>query len=429
MVRRLLWVLLVVAFMISTFGVVYGAKGNVTLTFGAHQAGVPISGVDQKIAKVFEKETGIKIDFQIVPDAQWRDLLKVKLASGEAPDIFLVDADPFSLNDRIRPAGNCIDLSKEEFISRMDPVFLPSVSYNGKVYGLSIFGGVKIWVYYYDKALFKKLNLEPPKNYGEFKKVCQTIKDAGVVPVYECLSNSWHQVLPLFEIGATYEKTHPKLYERLNTNKMKITDLPELEKTLAQLKEFANLGFYNKDFMTANFDDGYKVMAEGKAGMFMAGLGWREQMEALYPGTSENIGIFIMPWCDNQILNVNPAGNARFGNKKSKHVKEVLEYFRFLTRHDILQMRQDLDPLTLVLNWPEIPSRLPADIQALFKNAKQGTVMQYGVKYIDSQWMDVGKDIEAMYAGALTPKQVVARIQKRRDEQAALQKDPDWIKK
>jgi raffinose/stachyose/melibiose transport system substrate-binding protein len=67
-------------------------KSNVTLTFAGHNAGIPISGVDQKIAKMFEEETGIKIDFQVIPDAQWRDLLKVKLASGEAPDIFLADA-------------------------------------------------------------------------------------------------------------------------------------------------------------------------------------------------------------------------------------------------------------------------------------------------------------------------------------------------
>ncbi len=42
-------------------------------------------------------ETGIKIDFQITPDDQWRDLLKTKLDSGEAYDIMCVDADPLSL--------------------------------------------------------------------------------------------------------------------------------------------------------------------------------------------------------------------------------------------------------------------------------------------------------------------------------------------
>lgn len=63
-----------------------GKKG-VTLTFGSHQSGLPTTGIVQDLAKEFEEETGIKVDFQISPDAQWRDLIKVKMDSGEAPDI------------------------------------------------------------------------------------------------------------------------------------------------------------------------------------------------------------------------------------------------------------------------------------------------------------------------------------------------------
>lgn len=41
-----------------------GSGDSVTLTFGSHQSGLPTSGVVQDLAKDFEKETGIKIDFQ-----------------------------------------------------------------------------------------------------------------------------------------------------------------------------------------------------------------------------------------------------------------------------------------------------------------------------------------------------------------------------
>lgn len=59
-------------------------SGKVTLTFGTSQSGIPRTGIMQTLAKEYEQETGVKIDFQVVPDAQWRDLIKVKLASGEA---------------------------------------------------------------------------------------------------------------------------------------------------------------------------------------------------------------------------------------------------------------------------------------------------------------------------------------------------------
>ena len=48
------------------------------------------------------------------------------------------------------------------------------------------------------------------------------------------------------------------------------------------------------------------------------------------------------------------------------------------------------------------------------------------MKYIDPQFMDTGKDIEAMYTGAMTPEEVMENISRRRAEQAELQKDPAW---
>lgn len=68
-----------------------GSAKKVTLTFGSHQSGLPTTGTVQELAKDFEKETGIKVDFQISPDAQWKDLVRVKLNSGEAPDILCID--------------------------------------------------------------------------------------------------------------------------------------------------------------------------------------------------------------------------------------------------------------------------------------------------------------------------------------------------
>ncbi|MEY8746846.1 hypothetical protein AB9M62_47705 [Bacillales bacterium AN1005] len=52
--------------------------------------------------------------------------------------------------------------------------------------------------------------------------------------------------------------------------------------------------------------------------------------------------------------------------------------------------------------------------------------MQAAVKYIDPQWMDIGKDISGMFAGAMTPDQILQNIDKRRAEQAKVLKDEAW---
>ena len=59
---------------------------------------------------------------------------------------------------------------------------------------------------------------------------------------------------------------------------------------------------------------------------------------------------------------------------------------------------------------------------------KSGAVMQVSVSYIDPQWMQIGKDMQDMFLGQLTPKQVLQNVDKRRAEQASAQKDPAWAK-
>ncbi|MDV4150336.1 ABC transporter substrate-binding protein [Clostridium sp. AL.422] len=401
---------------------------SITLTFGSHQSGLPTSGIVQDLAKEFEEETGIKIDFQISPDAQWRDLLKVKLDSGEAPDIFAADADPLNLVTRVNPEKYVLDVSNEEWVSRMDPNVLPSISYKDKVYGIT-FPGKKMYFYVYNKEIFNKLGLEVPTTYEEFKKVSQAIKDSGITPIYEATQNGWHQVLPLFETGGMYQQKHEDLYEKLNTNEVDLDSIPELLTIIKQLKEFADLGFYGDDFLSNSVENAKGVIANEEAAMFMAESAWRNEVKADYPDfDTDKLGIFVMPWGDNQAIGVNPASNAYFINKNGKNTEAALKFFEFLARPENLKKRLEGQPGLSELCWPEVESRYSEEDQAYIDSLEKGMVVQVGVKYIDSQWMEVGKDLEAMYTGALTPEEVLKTIMDRRTEQAELQKDEYWDK-
>jgi len=436
MMKRITLTILSLLLMISTAvlagcgtneTVTQGEKGSaVTLTFGTHQSGIPRTGIIQEMAKDFEKETGIKIDFQVVPDAQWRDLIKAKLASGEAPDIFNVDVDPLSLHGNIRPEENAMDLTNEEFAGRMSKEILPSVSYNGKVYGIS-YAPTKIWYVYYNKKIFADLGIQPPTNYAEFKAISQKIKDAGITPFYQAPASGWYQVLPLFETGPNYEKSQPGVYEKLNNNEMKVQDLKQLETVITQLKEFADLGFFGENFLSNTVEGGINAFGSGKAAMILRVPGTEAEIAKAYPDMQGNMGFFVMPWGDNQIIGINPGGSgAMFGNNKSKHKEEILTFFRWMTKKENLQRVFDGGEGNLTICWPEIQPKLTQDYIDYESSHEKGTVMQAAVKYIDPQWMDIGKDLSGMFAGALTPKQVLENIDKRRAEQAKVQKDPAW---
>jgi len=163
--------------------------------------------------------------------------------------------------------------------------------------------------------------------------------------------------------------------------------------------------------------------------MYISESAWRDEVKVEYPDfDTSKLGIFVMPWGDNQVIGVNPAANAYFINKDSKNVEEATLFFEFLARPENLQKRLDGQPGLSEVCWPEIKGKYSAEDQAYIDSHEKATVMQVGVNYIDSQWMDVGKDLESMYTGSLTPEGVLETIINRRTEQAELQKDPSWIK-
>lgn len=399
------------------------SKKNITITFGSHQSGLPSSGIVQKIAQEYEQKTGVKIDFQITPDAQWKDVIKTKLATGEAPDMFCVDTG--TLEQEYHVSKNCADLTNESWVSRMDKTAIPMVTVNDKVYAIS-FPGYKVWWYYYNKKMFSDLGLKAPTSYQEFKDVCAKIKATGVTPIYEAVQDGWHQQLPLYETGGFYSSKYPNLYNDLNTHKKTLNDIPELKTVVTEMQEFAKLGYFGSDYMSNSVANDEKAFADGKAAMVLEGFGWEQQLNKDFPDTTGNVGFFVMPWADSQVLGISPPSNGYLINANSKYVTEAKAFFSYLAQPEVLKERLEGDPSALALCWPEIPAKYPKSYSDYIDTLKKEIVMQVAVPYTGMEWMDVGKDVAAMYSGAMTPDTLIKNMQQRIDDQAKLMKDPNW---
>ena len=64
----------------------FQAQEPVTLTYMASQGWIPDAEIE--LGAQFEEETGIHVDYQIVPADQYFTLLQTRLNTGEATDIF-----------------------------------------------------------------------------------------------------------------------------------------------------------------------------------------------------------------------------------------------------------------------------------------------------------------------------------------------------
>ena len=379
-------------------------------------------------AKRFEKEAGIKVSFSIYAPHVYFRALQTMLASGEAADIFLMQSTRWYLGSEIDPEKWCIDLTSEEWTKRLKTEWLPAVSYKGRVYGLIVWDDTLGWVYTYNDRIFRRLGLSAPRTYAEFVAVCERIKRAGIVPIYEPGASRWHTSLTFFEMGATFEERDPGLYERLNANKLKFADYPPFHRALGQILSAANRGFFGNDFMADTIEGSKTALLSGAAAMTLNKIGFARSVLKTNPDSgAQTWGMFPIPWLDNSTVSIERSAPTWFGNAKSRDRAAVLQFFRFLTRDDNLYRYASEQPEGISLSFPTRPVPLLPNEQAFVGSARLGgEPFQGGVKYIMTQWMEIEADFESMLAGALSPVGFLSAVDARRANMAAAARDPAW---
>jgi raffinose/stachyose/melibiose transport system substrate-binding protein len=399
----------------------------VTLSYLASQDW--IKEAELELAEKFEAETGIHVDYQIVPADQYFNILTTKLNAGEGPDIFGGQSGKSDIKLQLNVEENAVPLTGEEWVQRMNPLSVDQVSLDGVVYVLTIWdtlGGS--WLIVYNKDIFAEHGLSIPTTYAEFAAINQTLLDAGITPIYEPVADGWHHVLWFPEIGPVYEAASPGLVEKLNANEAKFADDPTMLLALTQLLETYELGYFGEDALSNEFVNTEAALASGEYAMTVNRFGLPDQIATAFPEVSvDSFGFFLMPLADNQIWNTNPGGPSKFIYSGSENIEAAKSYFEYLTRQENLQYMLDNEPQFALLNFEGVSYELTAEQQASVDTySDQGTVYQIAVNYLNPQWMDMGQDLVAMFTGAATPEDVLKNIDQRRTDMATTASDPGW---
>jgi raffinose/stachyose/melibiose transport system substrate-binding protein len=399
-----------------------------TITYIASQNWVLDS--EMELAKKFEAETGVHVDFQIIPSDQYFNVLETKLeAGGEGIDIFGGQSGQTDIKVQLNVEKNAVPLTDQEWVKRMDPLSTEQVSLDGVTYGLTAWDTVGgSWVIVYNKKIFADNGISVPATFAEFDAACQTLLDAGITPIYEPFADGWHHVLWFLEMGPVYEAANPGLADALNANQATFADNPTMLTALNQLKNMYDKGYFGADALSNEFANTEAAMASGDYAMTVNRFGLPSQIHEAFAEVSEdNFGFFVIPLADNQIWNVNPAAPSKFIYSGSENIEAAKAYFEFLTRPENLQFMLDNEAQFTMLNFEGVKAELTADQQAFIDTyTEQGTVYQTAVNYVNPQWMDVGQVLTAMFTGAVTPEDVLAEIDQRRTDMATSAGDEAW---
>lgn len=380
-----------------------GDKEKVTLTLAASQNW--IIDVDRELAEAFEKESGIAIDFQLSPDDQYQTIVKSKLNTGEGPDIFMSYSGT-KLRD-FNPAKNMEDLSDEEWVDKLEQWAIDGNSLDGKLYAQNTAGVDDTNGILYKKAVFDKLGIEVPKNYAEFQAVCDKLKEAGIIPIYEFVKDLWHTHYWMEGASALALQNDANLYSKLNTNEMGFADVPEYEKALEQLQELEKSGYFGENHMSNIYDNSYDAIQSEKYGMIIIHGSYPNEMKQNIESVNpDDYGMFPSPLVDNQYVTLTAGGTTKCINANSKYVEEAKEYFDFLAKDENLKKLYTEKKNYVSSSVKGIEASPTAAYKQLIESAKgEAQGAEASVLFYDGG--KISELCQEMFVGSLSPKQVL----------------------
>ncbi len=305
---------------------------SVTLTLMANQDWINKPYL-QKSWELYQMKTGNHIELQSVPIDTAATLIDKRVAMGEIADIVMYFGG-ISLN-KLHPDANFVDMSHEFWVSDIKESALPQITFNGKIYGLPLWeasvGGIL-----YNKELFNKWNIPVPSNQTEFFHVCDALQSHGITPVYLASKDIW-PLSPWYGVDPLVSQ-YPDLVHKLNTNQVAFADLKEFRELVDWYKYMNEKGYFGKNMLNNNWDGQASALHDGKYAMAIA---WDSylytDLEVSFPGAAEKFGImphFIGGSGIKAFEGSNPA--MMLVNKNSKHVKEAIEFIRFLAKPENL---------------------------------------------------------------------------------------------
>lgn len=249
------------------------AKDNITITMMYSGTTAENDFETEVLPKlVHEAFPNITLEVTKLPDDQYYTSLKTKLASGECPDMILVQPKYAGANSVIglAKAGYLAPLTDLKIMEKVGGAGLESFNYNGEVYGVP--GGVTILGTYYNKDVFKANGLSVPTNWDEFLNVCETLKKAGIQPIVMGDKDMYVMQFGLYQLAANVVyPSNPSFDDQLRTGETKFTDKGIWDKVLEMYKTLYDKGYIASNSLGLGAQQAIQKFVDGEAAMTFDG--------------------------------------------------------------------------------------------------------------------------------------------------------------
>lgn len=314
-------------------------------------------GEDKPLLEEFMKQNpNIVVEDEVLEGSKYDQLLKTRIISGDAPDVFLLMPSQY---DSFVKEGWLMDVTNESGTAIMNDSqdLMELYLRDGKVYGTMINGGLsEAFPIYYNKKYFEKLGIIPPTTIEEFYQVCDTIIADGKEPMVFGAADSWTtKYIPLaYSSAIAADKYGINFDNKIVDETIKLSDI--FKPALEMLKEVVDKGYVSKASLSLKYDQSVQYFADGNAAMIVQGP-WLTSLESIKNAEASGdfeLGAFVFPLHKSTDGLIHIYGDSDrsigiYGNTEQVEAAKKLYNF-FLEKENLSKYLEEQSLMTLVPN-------------------------------------------------------------------------------
>ncbi|MDC7287077.1 extracellular solute-binding protein [Blautia schinkii] len=279
------------------------------------------------VCEAAKEKLGLEVEVETrVNGSEGDNVVKTRLVAGEMTDICYYNSG--SLLKALNPADYFLDLSDQEFMSKLEDTYLSTVTVDGAAYGIP-FESAAVGGIFYNREKYEEYGLSVPKTWDEFLVNCDKLKEAGETAVIGTYADSWTSQIPYLFDNYNLVAEEPDFLDNFEAGTAKWA---ETEAGIKSFQKIADISkYFNEDYTASTYDDGVDKIAMGDGIHLFMFSSFLPNLYDLYGNeVGDNIGYFAIPGDDPEnvgaTLNIT---SSFYANKNSENLDAVLAFMEF----------------------------------------------------------------------------------------------------
>ncbi|HHV94044.1 MAG TPA: extracellular solute-binding protein [Firmicutes bacterium] len=246
-------------------------------------------GPFEQMAELASEELGITWETIGYPTTDMHQTaVRTSLPSSRAPEMFTWWSD-FRM-EALYKTGGLVDVTEawDAHADEYNPALRAAFEFEGRVYGVPT--NLAYWSMWYNKPVFEKYGLKPPKTWDEFIEMCEFLKGEGITPLAHTVQGRWPTFIWFQEL---LTRLDPDIYEALMIGEINY-DHPTVRQAFDIWQDMLEKGYF-VDPGTDLFAEVPRMFANGQVAMILIGDWYTDGLDSIGLKAGVDYDTFVVP--------------------------------------------------------------------------------------------------------------------------------------